>query len=363
MTLFKKSPTSGAAPKVNTLYSTFYLWGSLSLGLYILIINIYIPFLRIRNDRNIFNKIDTAILLSIHVFLLSIVGWCYFRVRLTNPGNILRPHKLTRDELYALESDDIHMDIVKGSIQLTAGEIMACEPSGAPKYCVTCQIHRPMRTSHCQETGRCVSKLDHYCPLLSSAIGVGNYKYYLHFLVYSTLLAVYLQIMGIVIISNVDISPLSVVLLVLSSFFADFLLIPLTSLHIWMVSNNITTKEVNFRFFIWPSVPKKSMWVTVNTEHCGETYGQVCLDVDLATKPWSQGFQKNWTGIMGNRWWQWLLPVRASSNFDGTWWEQRLSDSTRLDLLTRAGHITVEALTSGILETQAPERVYLKSGD
>jgi hypothetical protein len=221
-----------------------------------------------------------------------------------------------------------------------------------------------MRTSHCQETGRCVSKLDHYCPLLSSAIGVGNYKYYLHFLAYAALLAVYLQIMGIVIISNVDISPLLVILLVLSSFFADFLLIPLTSLHIWMVLNNVTTKESTLlRFSLCQSLPKKLMWVAVNTEGLGETHGYVCLDVDLASKPWSQGFQENWTSVMGNRWWQWLLPVRAAPDFDGSWWDQRLSDSTRLDLLTRARQIAVEALTHGTLKPQAPERVYLKSSD
>jgi hypothetical protein len=141
MTLFKKSPTSGAAPKVNTctLFSTFYLWGSLSLGLYILVINIYIPFLWIRKDRNIFDKTTTIILLSTHAFLLSIVGWCYFRVRVTNPGNIPRPHKLTCDELHALESGDMHMDIIKGPIQLTANEILTCEQSGAPN------IVRPAR--------------------------------------------------------------------------------------------------------------------------------------------------------------------------------------------------------------------------
>jgi hypothetical protein len=101
----------------------------------------------------------------------------------------------------------------------------------------------------------------------------------------------------------------------------------------------------------------------MNTEHLGETYGRVCLDVNLATKPWSQGFQENWTSVMGDRWWQWLLPVRASSDFDGTWKEQRFGDSTRLDLLTRASCIIVEALTHGTLEIQAPERVYLKSSD
>jgi hypothetical protein len=360
MTLLQKSPTSGASPNINKLYSTFYLLGSLSFGLYILIINIYIPFLRIRNDRNLFNKTDTIILLFSHALLLGIVGWCYLRVRLTNPGNIPRPHKLTCDELHALESGDIHMDLIKGSKQLMANEIMACESTGAPKYCETCQIHRPMRTSHCQETGRCILKLDHYCPLLSSAIGVGNYKYYLHFLIYTALLAVYLQILGIIMVSNVDISPLSVVFLVLSSFFADCLLIPLTSLHIWMVFNNITTKEFTLHFALWQSAPK-SIWVSMSTE-LGEIHGRVCLDVNLATKPWSQGFQENWTSVMGNRWWQWLLPMRASSDFDGCWREQRLSDSTQLDLLTRASCILVKAST-GTLEMQVPEKVYLKYSD
>jgi DHHC palmitoyltransferase len=365
MTFWKNSPTSGAQPKVNTVLGTCYVWGSLSLGIYILIMSVYIPFLRLQqNNRNVLNPTNTSILLCIHAFLLLMVGWCYLRVRLTNPGNIPRIHNLTVDELHALESGSLHLDLLEGLKQLASKEIIACELSGAPKYCQTCQIYRPMRTSHCRETGRCVAKFDHYCPLLSSAIGAGNYKYYLHFLVYMCLLAIYLQIMGIFIVMKVQISLLSIMLLVVSSFFADSL-IPLTSIHAWMVLNNVTTRESTLRFECWKAPEKKLMWVSVNTEaeenRCGIHH--VTLDVDLATKPWSRGCKENWTDVMGNRWWQWLLPLRAFPEFDGKWWDQELNDLSRSSLLTSMRQVIVESLTRNDAEIKVPEKALVKTGN
>jgi ribosomal protein L40E len=31
------------------------------------------------------------------------------------------------------------------------------------KFCVTCNMHRPLRASHCRECNRCVLKWDHHC--------------------------------------------------------------------------------------------------------------------------------------------------------------------------------------------------------
>jgi hypothetical protein len=359
MTFWKNSPTSGAQPKVNTLIGTFYVWGSLSLAIYILIISVYIPFLRLQqNDRNVLNPFNTIVLLCIHALLLLMVGWSYLRVRLTNPGNIPRPHNLTVNELHALESGNLHMDLIDGPKQLASKQIIVCEPSGVPKYCPTCQIYKPMRTSHCRETGRCVAKFDHYCPLLSSAIGAGNYKYYIHFLVYMGLLAIYLQIMGIFIVTKVQISPLSIILLVVSSFFADCLLIPLTSLHAWMVVNNVTTRESSLRFNFWKAPERKPMWVSVNTEAEGNGCGihHVTLDVDIVTKPWSQGHKANWTNVMGSKWWQWFLPLRVCSDFDGKWWDQEFNDITKSCLLMSVRKVVVESLSRNDVKIQAPER-------
>ena len=44
------------------------------------------------------------------------------------------------------------------------------------KQCETCNIARPFRAKHCPERGcsRCVSRFDHYCGFLGTAVGAGN---------------------------------------------------------------------------------------------------------------------------------------------------------------------------------------------
>lgn len=43
-------------------------------------------------------------------------------------------------------------------------EVFVCENDGRPNWCSTCLNWKPDRTHHCREIGRCVRKMDHFCP-------------------------------------------------------------------------------------------------------------------------------------------------------------------------------------------------------
>lgn len=43
-------------------------------------------------------------------------------------------------------------------------DIFGCEMDGRPRWCSECENWKPERTHHCREVGRCVRKMDHFCP-------------------------------------------------------------------------------------------------------------------------------------------------------------------------------------------------------
>ncbi|KAI7903355.1 DHHC palmitoyltransferase-domain-containing protein [Cokeromyces recurvatus] len=56
---------------------------------------------------------------------------------------------------------------------------------GDPKWCNTCQIWKPDRAHHCSVCDACVLRMDQ----VNGCVGFANYRYYIQFLCYVTILA------------------------------------------------------------------------------------------------------------------------------------------------------------------------------
>ncbi|KAL3232345.1 Palmitoyltransferase ERF2 [Nakaseomyces bracarensis] len=64
--------------------------------------------------------------------------------------------------------------------------------SVAVKYCRTCKIWRPPRASHCSICECCVMTHDHHCMWVNNCIGQRNYRYFVEFLVSTSLACIFL---------------------------------------------------------------------------------------------------------------------------------------------------------------------------
>ena len=62
------------------------------------------------------------------------------------------------------------------------------------KYCYTCGIIRPNRSTHCAECNNCVERLDHHCPWIGHCAGKRNYIYFFIFLTLINILQILLII-------------------------------------------------------------------------------------------------------------------------------------------------------------------------
>lgn len=133
------------------------------------------------------------------------------------------------------------------------------------KFCGTCSIVRPMRSTHCGDCNNCVERFDHHCPWIGNCAGKRNYKYFYIFIVLLNVLTLFIGAMAITHIAvyvheqisekeaaealcKCIISIFTIIYGGLSMVFTTGLLI----YHTRLVCTNTTTKEDLKKLFVNP---------------------------------------------------------------------------------------------------------------
>ena len=101
----------------------------------------------------------------VYIALISLALVCHFRTANADPGTVPKNAEPLEDN--GKESRFVYRE------------------------CRYCEAYRPSRAHHCSFCDACIIKLDHHCPWTGQCIGIGNHKYFLLFVGYTTVACTY----------------------------------------------------------------------------------------------------------------------------------------------------------------------------
>jgi len=195
-------------------------------------------------------------LIVIGCILLILTDYFLLRTLATDPGIIMKSLAFMEQPL---ELSDIPR---RATLKTKCSSVTIKSYFHKVKYCHTCNIYRPPRTTHCGICDVCVEVFDHHCPWLGTCIGKRNYKFFYLFVLFLTFLDIFMLTTCVVEFidrlknsnrdepneisgafgNNFDINPLTILIFILSFICAIFVW-GLLAYHTYLIATNQTTHE------------------------------------------------------------------------------------------------------------------------
>ena len=182
-----------------------------------------------------------------------------------------------------------------GQVPLYWGFYIGDPDSKRTRYCLMCNVFKPLRCHHCSMCNRCVLNMDHHCPWINSCIGFYNRKFFIQMVFYliiaiiSTIIAngysTYILIEDTIVNKKFDfnsdlVKKVVYVLVYAIDLVMGFILSQFFKFHIKLILENKTTIET--------------------LDHKGKEF----------KSKYDKGKWNNWIEVMGIMKWLWFIPLK-----------------------------------------------------
>ncbi|CEF68520.1 Palmitoyltransferase [Strongyloides ratti] len=125
----------------------------------------------------LFKNVSPAIPIIVCILFIFVIT-CLLKTSLTEPGII--PRASSRE---VIEIDRQSEEAGLGRNVRQPKTVVINGIHFKLKYCNTCRIYRPPRSSHCSICDNCILNFDHHCPWVGNCVGLRNYRYFYFFIV------------------------------------------------------------------------------------------------------------------------------------------------------------------------------------
>ncbi|KAF3033627.1 palmitoyltransferase pfa5 [Didymella heteroderae] len=213
-----------------------------------------------------------------------------------------------------------------------------CDYEGMPLWCDKCHNWKPDRTHHCKELGRCVRKMDHYCPWAGGIIAETTHKFFMQFVFFGALYTAYVWILTAIFlgerISRTGSRPGTWIgVLVVGVLFCIFTF-TMSCMTGWNLCINYTSVEgiqrggvQNIAFRITntsdrsslpstPSAKDKAQshedWPVLTTILRSPDRTYVVMQTKPNEHPWYTSLMMGWKDVMGKNVVDWFTPIKHS---------------------------------------------------